>query len=536
MVSLSDGMFAEIPAYFSFEPRPNQPDRYDEQLAFYDSLDKGVAWLLGGNGAGTTTLALAKVAKFVYETPPPRHDTPFWVIAESYEQVCETAWKEKLHGQGHILDHDIDWDRIDWYKRNNGWPFRVPLKSPAGSRNNWMLEFKSWRQGRGQMQARSLGGFCFIEQFPWGVFEEVSRGCREYNFPGSKLCEYTPVNPDMSSEIEEMIENGPEPEDKKDVVFNRQYLPRGWNVYHANTECAKEAGHVDEDWFEEFFGMIPPEMRDTRMKGLFASFEGVVYKNFHPSVHCMGDEMWAFLDNCAHRRGIDWGAGPENAFTCLWGAKNGANQWFIYDEYYSTNQEYSTVDHLIEVYEQWSWPSGSSYGATYADPSSPDNIRIANKLSRYAAQTGKPVKNISVQRGKNAVLEGIEHIQHLLKPQVPVFSIDSEKTELQPRIFIHRDNCPNLIRQMKKYRWLRGADRNQAAKLNPKNPRREPLKFEDHAVDALRYLCFTDDRLGGLTIDSARTQSTVMDSITGNYMNGKNNWKTVTSQHRQNRE
>ena len=59
-------------AYFNFRPRPDQPDRFDEQTSFYESDTTGVSWLIGGNGAGTSEVACAKIAKFVFETPPPR--------------------------------------------------------------------------------------------------------------------------------------------------------------------------------------------------------------------------------------------------------------------------------------------------------------------------------------------------------------------------------------------------------------------------------------------------------------------------------
>jgi pterin-4a-carbinolamine dehydratase len=134
-------------------------------------------------------------------------------------------------------------------------------------------------QGRHKMQAASIGGFGFIEQFPWGLFEEVLRGCREYNFPGAKLVEYTPVDPDLSLELEEMLENGHEPEAGR--IPGARYLPKDWKIFHANTMCAMEQGHVDKKWFDEFFGMIPEDMLETRMKGLFSTFEGIIYKDFN---------------------------------------------------------------------------------------------------------------------------------------------------------------------------------------------------------------------------------------------------------------
>lgn len=528
----------DFPAYLHWTPRPDQPERYDMQTSFYESLGGGVQILLGGNGSGTTTTLLAKVARFIYETPPPRKDCPFWIIAKSYDQVTKTCWKEKLYGQGHILDRDIDWNRASWYKSKERLPFAIPLK-PDAKGNNWMLEFKSYEQGIGQMMAQSIGGFAFVEQFPWGILEEVLRGCREYNFPGSKLVEYTPVDPDLSLEMEEMVTNGPEPASGKQPGL--RYLPKNWKIYYANTQCAMEAGHVDKEWFDEFFGMVAPDMIDTRMKGLFPSFEGVIYKQFHPSVHCMGDEMWARIKNCEHRRGIDWGAGMHNAFACPWGARNSLGQWFIYDEYNSTDQTKTTVDHLTSIVEQWDWPTetNNKYGVTWCDPADPDNIRIAQKLNQYNPE----VQNMSIMKGRNAVTEGIEHIKYLLKPQIPVPVHDEHgkpvidpltgkvKIHLEPKLFIHRGNCPKLVQQFRTYRYLRAP---KAGGVNPRDPAPEPLKKDDHLMDALRYMVFSEDHMHGATFESVKSHSSINDQLAGHYLPGGTS-KGYSTQHRNNR-
>jgi len=446
------------------------------------------------HNSGTTTTAIAKAIKFILETPAPRRDTPFWFIAETYEQVCN-LYDEKISGLGHLPEHLIERNRIFWKNRNNNWPLRVPLKSHQGRRGkNWVLEFKSWKQGRGQMQARSIGGFLFMEQFPWKVFEEVVRGCREYNFPGAKLVEYTPVDPDLSIEIEEMLEHGYEPEDPKQKQKGARYLPKDWKVYHANTLCAMEEGHVDKAWFEEFFGMIPEDMLDVRMKGLFASFEGTIYKEFEAKTHCVGDEAWKYLQDAHWIRGIDWGGGPENAFCCLLLAITPDGTAYVMDEYYSFDQNCTTIDHLVNIQDQMPWPlDNPNYGMTYADPADPDNFRIASKLSQYAkSHRGVDIQNMPMARAKNAVFEGIEHIRMMLKPSrlKAVLNRDTNMLEEKkfPRLFIHRGNCPNLIRELKTYRWQKSADPTGKGIINPRAAKRAPAKFNDHA-------CFTPDTL-----------------------------------------
>lgn len=102
-------------AYKLWAPRPDQPERYDEQESFYNSDLPGVAFLIGGNGAGTTECSCAKVAKFVlFDQPPPRADTPFYIIASSYEQAMKVCWKDKMLGHGHIPRGEVDWERVSW--------------------------------------------------------------------------------------------------------------------------------------------------------------------------------------------------------------------------------------------------------------------------------------------------------------------------------------------------------------------------------------------------------------------------------------
>lgn len=509
MIATLDVSIPEFePAYFTFRPRPNQPERYDEQEAFYNSKTTGVAFHVGGNGSGTTEVALAKIAKFVLrDQPPPRKDTPFWIISDTYEQVMATAWKEKLYGHGHIPGSEVDWDRIRWYSNPAGWPYEVPLKPwPGEPDRNWSLVFKSYDQGRQSFQAQAIGGFCFIEQFPWGLMEEVLRGCREYNFPGSKFAEFTPIDPALSVEIEEMLENGPDP--GEDRIPDTRYIPDGWEFFRANTLCAMEAGHVSPEWYREFFGVIPDEMREVRQIGAFATFRGQIYKGFNPRIHLVDDDVmfpgtgrspFGFPDNVWFRRGIDWGAGPDNAFCCIWAYKNGLGQWFIFDEYFST-EEKTTIDHLCEVADRWPWPERDPhYGVAYADPSSPDNIRIAQKLPQY---TNGEYGGLSMMRGANAVLEGIEHVQWLLQPNLPMPGTNGQRHKV-PRIFIHKRNCPNLSREMRTYRWLAP---NERVRINPKDPKREPLKKDDHAVDGLRYLVFTEALQTGLTPTSVKRE------------------------------
>ena len=265
-------------------------------------------------------------------------------------------------------------------------------------------------------------------------------------------------------------------------------LPEGWAIYRANTECSVEAGHVSRQWFDQFFGMIPAAMRDVRTKGLWGGFEGTIYPEFDPAVHGL-PSGWVIPPNCQHRRMIDWGSGVDNAFCCLFACRNGVGQWFVYDEYYSNDTTFSTVEHLKAVCDQQPWPQQNpAYGVTWSDPSGADRLRIASKLGSYAPG----YDSLNIQSAKSSVEEGIEHIKWLLDRD-PALALEDGRP--QPRLFIVKENCPNLIRQLRTYRRLRS----NKSGLNPRDAPDQVLKSDDHAVDALRYGLFTEALQAGVT-------------------------------------
>jgi hypothetical protein len=488
-----------LPAYFSYMPRDDAPGAYDEQTAFAADSANGVVFCLGGNGSGTTTCVLAKAVRFMLENPPVRKNCPFWVIAGSYEQTM-SLYDEKLDQKGHLPAYCVQQDKIKWYNSNSNWPYRVPLK-PDEHGNNWVLEFKSYEQGRRQMQARSVGGFAFIEQFPWELLTEVTRGCREANmrhYRGNKLAEFTPIDPAMSANLEEMIRFGKAPADKSLRIRGASYMPDNWSVHYCNTAIAAELGHVDPEWFDEFMAMVPEDMQDVRIRGMFASYEGLIYKELNPGQHYVDDSVWAQIpDDAVNIRAIDWGAGQDNFFVCLWGLRGRDGRWYIFDEYYSNDQSRTTVEHLVEVYRRHPWKSDNKHGRSFADPSSPDGFRIASKLRQYTNPEDN-VEPIVLSGAYNRVLEGIEHVKYLLKASLLIDGPDGDRIAV-PRLHIHEANCPNLCRELRSYRWKKST----GLGINPQDAKPEPLKKDDHACDALRYMTISADRSLGETIDVA---------------------------------
>lgn len=432
-------------------------------------------WMAGTFHHNTSVAAAAKTANFILrDQMAPRPNTPFWIISNTYDQVCGVCWAEKLFGNGFIPESEIWWDHVRWHSVGQNWPLVVPLfpwkSDHRRTKGNWVLEFKSYEQGRRALQARSIGGFWFSEQFPLDLFLETLRGCREYMFPGGQFAEFTPIEPELCMWVEKVMDDP----------------PPGWKFYRANTEMNK--GNLAEGWYDQFFATVPDEMIETRKTGALATYEGVIYEAFNPAVHIIRGE-WGPPPGCHHWRGVDWGASTEHPFACTWVAKDGAGDWYVYDEYWNPSQKAITEDHakaiLAKSYE-WGWPlpkrQDAHYHETFADPSRPGDINAFN------------VYGIPTHPAFNEVYKGIDAVRGLLKIQ---------QESMKPKLYIH-ERCVHLIEEIRKYRWMRGKKPTSGNVLNPKAGRPVPLKRADDLCDAMRYAIASALRGMGMGMGSMR--------------------------------
>lgn len=483
----------------NFQPRPDRPEQFDEQSSFVFNRDR-VSFFLKGNAAGGTEAAAFKTALFLLrQQPPPRKDTPFWIISNKYEQCIDVCWGEKLHGHDYIPECEIQWDRVSYYEAKSNRPKAVPLKPWPADRGgnpekNWVIVFKSYEEGRSKMQASSIGGFWFSEQFPWPIFTEVLRGCRDYLFPGGQFAEFTPIDPELCVELKKVM-SAP---------------PNGWRFYRGNTY--QNAPNLAEGFIDDFTASIPDELKATRLTGGMAGFEGAIYTTFDPAIHVVEDDSMLELPLVSHSRAVDWGDSEKHATVCGWGCKDRDGNWLIYDEYWTTDQTKVQVDHAIEIVARsirWGWPIPDAvlkpaehqaylakkvlerlefkhdgpniderrekflerlkklehktqhFGYTYGDPSRPGSLR---QFSGWG---------IPMAPASNDVYEGINLVRSLLK--VSPFTG-------RPKLFIHK-RCVHLIDEMGQYRW----DPRKAVKP-------QPLKDRDDAVDMARYLLYSDSR------------------------------------------
>jgi hypothetical protein len=332
-----------------------------------------------------------------------------------------------------------------------------------------MLEFKSFEQGWKKMSAFSIGGFWFSEQFALMLLVEVLRGCRDYMFPGGQFAEFTPLDPDLCMWVEKLMEK----------------VPPGWGFYSGNSECNR--ANLADGFVDQFISVLPDEVKDTRLRGVLATHEGLIYESFRRGVHGVGDDViQPHRLGLFHWRGTDFGASVEHPWVTLWGFRDGLGDWCIYNEYWSNDQRLTVLDHAKAIKDCWPWPQDHYHGHNWADPSRPDLINMLNILG------------VPTHPAANNVDKGIDCIRRLLKVN---------PSTRKPRLYIHQ-RCEHLTAEMRKYRWRRGTNPLEGTYRNPTVAQQTPLKLDDDCCDAERYMVYSTENTLGMAVDSfARDKS-----------------------------
>lgn len=186
---------------------------------------------------------------------------------------------------------------------------------------------------------------------------------------------------------------------------------------------------------------------EQEVLGRFVSFEGVIYDLKPASVIEIPKTKFSKI-----MYGIDFGFKNPSAIIVI-GEHQG--KYYVIDEFY---QRRVTDDELIDIIKSKQDIHGT--GRVYCDPSAPASIE---KMRREGIQS---------EKANNDVLGGIRQVRTLL---------DSGK------LFVST-HCQNLINEFRSYVW------------NDNEKKEQPVKINDHALDALRYICISL----GLCTDTSR--------------------------------
>lgn len=189
----------------------------------------------------------------------------------------------------------------------------------------------------------------------------------------------------------------------------------------------------------------------------FKKFTGLVYKGFERDVHII--EPFNLPIGWDRYRAMDFGF--TNPTVCLWIAVDKDDNLYVYDEYYEKGQTTEFHANVIKAKTQ-SIPIMSTWG----DPSAEQEIMDFGNQNVYIT----PAIKVFTGEEHSWVRAGIDRVARLLKVN---------PKSGKPKLFIF-NNCANTIREFEAYRWIEN-------KIEGQNEKDQPLKTDDHCMDALRY-------------------------------------------------
>lgn len=191
--------------------------------------------------------------------------------------------------------------------------------------------------------------------------------------------------------------------------------------------------------------------------GLWAMAEGIIYDMFDTAKHVISS--LADLTNTNYYVSCDYGT--QNATVFLLWCKERSGRWVCCREYYYSGRDeekQKTDTEYADDLERW------------LDGIKPVKIVIDPSAASFIAELKK--RGYAIKKAKNDVLDGIRFVASLLN---------------QGKIAIS-DQCQNTIKEFGSYIWDQKASERGEDK---------PVKQHDHAMDALRYFCYTIIRKPG---------------------------------------
>ena len=193
--------------------------------------------------------------------------------------------------------------------------------------------------------------------------------------------------------------------------------------------------------------------------GLWVLAEGIIYHNFNKEKHCINKEdVPSNFDY--YYVSSDYGiTNPQVFLLCgIKYVKNKPHVWIL-KEYYNKSINGKKKQNLktdtIFLKDYLKFIGDLDIKKVIIDPSATSLINLFKQ------------HNIQVKEADNAVIDGINLVLSFLE---------------QVRIHIVEENCPELLREFASYIWDTKAQEKGEDK---------PIKMNDHAMDALRYLLQT---------------------------------------------
>lgn len=240
------------------------------------------------------------------------------------------------------------------------------------------------------------------------------------------------------------------------------------HMYKMIVAPSTENVHLPDGYVEGMLSTYSKERIQRDIMGSFDSFEGMIYSEFDRSIHVV--KPYDIPDGWTRIIGQD--DGFTNPAASIFGAVDENGDIVIYDEVYIRE---TVVQDLCKNHINLKIGSQKIAGM-YIDPSTKAKRNQAGGIaySNFSVYLDNLPKHVPLICANNDVSVGIDRVKTFLK-------VNPKSGKPKLTIF---DTCTNLLEEIGEYRWAELS----ANQEGQKNQKEEPRKYNDHAMDALRYL------------------------------------------------
>ena len=439
--------------------------RHKKQIAFH-KCKKRNRWVFGGNRSGKTECGAVEavyMARGIHPYRKNRKDVFGWVVSVSREVQRDVAQKKILSYLNPSWIEDITMISGSRGSPEYGIIDQIRIKNVFGGIS--VIGFKSCDQGREKFQGSSLDFVWFDEEPPEDIYYECRM--RVLDKKGDIFGTMTPLK-GLTFIYREIYLN--EKNDK--------------NVWYEFMEWADNP-YLSKKEYTELSSALSSSELESRRFGRFKQSEGLVYPEFDENVHVV--RPFYIPKDFQDMISID--PGLNNPLGALWFAVDFDDTVIVVAEHFEAQKDiayHSAAIKKISDFLGWKTDKYGRIEALIDSAANQHTLAASKSVTELFFEHGIAV-NPKVNKDMFAGIARVKEYFSLGKITGADDDLAADtsgnavgeyakiKKSQKPRILIF-DNCVNLIRELKTYRFGGGDS---------------PIKSDDHLLDALRYYLMT---------------------------------------------
>lgn len=411
---------------------------HQKQIKFHSSPKKGRQYV-GGNRSGKTTGGIAEDVYWLTGSHPYRRTPEPPVIG----RICTVDFKNGVDKI--ILPNLRQWLPVSALINGSWEDSYNAAKHLLRLENGSELEIMSYEQDLDKFAGVPRHFIHFDEEPPKNIFGECK--ARLVDYRGSYWLTMTPVD-GMTWTYDEIYEPGITGEDPLiDVIVVDM----------------TDNPHIDQEEIQDFLSGLDKEERIIRGKGEYIAIGGLVFKYFDSSEHVVPaikrpPTGWTVYESLDH--------GFNNPTAWLWHAVSPNGDVVTFAEHYKSEMTVEQHAMVVKAKEQH---YREQYGVV-------PYLRIADPaIKQRSAVTGYSIQIEYSLQGLDLALGQLRNVDA---------GLNRMNTYLQNNKWFITEDCPNLLKEMRKYK----RKTYMSAKMGERNNKyEEPMKKDDHAIDSARY-------------------------------------------------